>query len=167
MIEFDNTIAAETKPAEVLTTAKQRCEVDIAGCSEADFCKVANCGLLGNKQWKIESYTKFIEEAARRNGDCGISKSANDFLDESRAKSELADKEIETVTEIIRRNASKICDESLKECRTAELCQIATYNQAGATKWKIDGCQKYVDEFRRRAENCGNLDKEKIFIQIS
>ena len=99
-----------------------------------------------------------IEEAARRNVDCGVSKSANDALDESKAKSELAEKEIEPVAEIIRPDARKICDESFKECRTAELCQIATYNQAGATKWKIDGYQKYVDELRRRAENCGVLD---------
>ena len=57
VIESDTTIAAETKPADVLTTAKQRCEVDIAGCSEADLCQVATYGLLGNKQWKIENYT--------------------------------------------------------------------------------------------------------------
>ena len=43
VIESDNKIAAETKPAEVLTTAKQRCDVDIAGCSEADLCQVATC----------------------------------------------------------------------------------------------------------------------------
>ena len=161
-IQSDGKITTETKSTAVETTAKQRCEADMTGCSEADLCETATFGLLGNKRWKVENYTNFIEEAARRNVDCGVSKSANEVLDEAKAETKIAEKVTKPVAEIIRPNAREICDVSFEGCRTAELCQIATYNQAGAIRWKIGSYQKYVDELSRRSETCGVLDEEQI-----
>jgi hypothetical protein len=162
VMKSDDTVTVETKSKTVEATAKQKCEADIAGCNETDLCETATYGPLDNKRWKVENYIRFIEEAARRDIDCGVSKSANDVLDEAKAQTEVAKKANEPVAEVVRSNAREICDESFDDCRTAELCQIATYNQAGAIRWKIGNYQKYVDELRKRSETCGVLDEEQI-----
>jgi len=162
VMQSDDKITTEIKSTTVETTAKQRCEADIVGCSDVDLCETATFGLLDNKRWKVENYTNFIEEAVRRNVDCGVSKSANEVLNEAKAETKVAEKVTKPVAEIIRPNAREICDVSFEDCRTAELCQIATYNQAGAIRWKIGSYQKYVDELSRRSETCGVLDEEKI-----
>jgi hypothetical protein len=55
------------------TTAKKRCENDLSGCIEADLCATATYEINGLKNWKLENYQKFIDEALRRNLNCGIS----------------------------------------------------------------------------------------------
>lgn len=81
---------------------------------------------------------------------------------ETKVQVKLAKELIEPIVEAVRTNAREICDVTFEECRTIELCQIATYNQGGATKWKIGSYQKYVDELKKRSETCGVLDEKQI-----
>ena len=54
-------------------TAKERCENDLSGCIEADLCATATYEINGLKNWKLENYQKFIDEALRRNLNCCVS----------------------------------------------------------------------------------------------
>ena len=52
------------------TTAKQRCEANIRGCSEADLCETATYGTT-EKNWSA-TYIRFVDEAKRRGLTCGV-----------------------------------------------------------------------------------------------
>ncbi|MDA8853757.1 peptidoglycan-binding protein [Amylibacter sp.] len=146
---------------EVLT-ARDSCEADLVICNEAVLCELATYGALGNKDWKVENYTNFVEEAARRNINCGVSITAITALAEITSKEVVSEETQDIVAEIVRSNAREICDSNLAECRTVELCDLATFGMAGATEWKIGSYAKFVDEAKRRSENCGVLDEEQI-----
>jgi hypothetical protein len=145
-----------------ILTARDSCEADLAVCNEAVLCDRATYGPLGNKKWKVENYTNFIEEAARRNINCGVDVTAITALAEDTRKEVVSEKKQDIVAEIVRSNAREICDANLAECRTVELCDLATFGMAGATEWKIGSYTKFVDEAKRRSENCGVLDEEQI-----
>ncbi|MDB3928935.1 hypothetical protein N9413_06945, partial [Paracoccaceae bacterium] len=145
-----------------ILTARDSCETDLAVCNEAVLCDLATYGPLGNKKWKVENYTNFIEEAARRNINCGVDITAITALAEDIRKEVVSEEKQDIVAEIVRSNAREICDANLAECRTVELCDLATFGMAGATEWKIGSYTKFVDEAKRRSENCGVLDEEQI-----
>ena len=151
---------------EVLT-ARDSCEADLVICNEAVLCELATYGALGNKDWKVENYTNFVEEAARRNINCGVSITAITALAEITSKEVVSEETQDIVAEIVRSNAREICDSNLAECRTVELCDLATFGMAGATEWKIGSYAKFVDEAKRRSENCGVLDEEQILFYKS
>jgi uncharacterized protein YuzB (UPF0349 family) len=145
-----------------ILTARDSCEADLAVCNEAVLCDLATYGPSGNKNWKVENYTNFIEEAARRNINCGVSITAITALAEITSKEVVSEETQDIVAEIVRSNAREICDANLAECRTVELCDLATFGMAGATEWKIGSYTKFVDEAKRRSETCGVLDEEQI-----
>ena len=145
-----------------ILTARDSCESDLAVCNEAVLCDLATYGPSGNKKWKVENYTNFIEEAARRNINCGVDITAITAPAEDTRKEVVSEEKQDIVAEIVRSNAREICDANLAECRTVELCDLATFGMAGATEWKIGSYTKFVDEAKRRSENCGVLDEEQI-----
>ena len=57
-------------PKATTTTAKQRCEANIRGCSEADLCETATYG-FNEKNWSA-MYISFVDEAKRRGLTCGV-----------------------------------------------------------------------------------------------
>lgn len=85
-------------------TPQQRCEEDLAGCRDIDLCETATYGMSGKtKRWKEENNTKFIEEAAQRNLDCGARVSAKELLAEAFAEKIAKSNELIRLTEHIRR----------------------------------------------------------------
>ena len=58
--------------ADAQTTAKQRCEADLSGCSMIDLCETATYTHLNTKKWRRGHYTIFVDEAKRRSLICDV-----------------------------------------------------------------------------------------------
>ena len=67
-----NSSTNQTAAVSTTKTARDRCEADLVFCNEAVLCELATYGPLGNTDWKVGVYRKFVDEAKKRNLSCGV-----------------------------------------------------------------------------------------------
>jgi len=105
---------------------------DIKACKDIDVCSWATVG--NQKQWWTQnpSATRWINEAKRRNLQCGVKSTKN--LDN---------------TPYAR------CDKNIYSCSAADLCSVATYMSNGKKVWQKYTFSKFANEAKRRGISCG------------
>ena len=141
----------EVETAEVQTTAIQRCEADLTGCSKEDLCDTATYGIIGMKNWKVGSYTVFVDEAKRRGLTCDVAEAEP----AEKTEPEISKKEVETAE--VQTTALQRCEADLTGCSKEDLCNTATYGIIGMKNWKVGSYTIFVDEAKRRGLTCDVL----------
>ena len=135
-----NSSTNQTAAVSTTKTARDRCEADLVFCNEAVLCELATYGPLGNTDWKVGVYRKFVAEAKRRGLTCGV-KTVNSSTNQTAAVSTT-------------KTARDRCEADLVFCNEAVLCELATYGPLGNTDWKVGVYRKFADEAKRRGLTC-------------
>ena len=135
-----NSSTNQTAAVSTTKTARDRCEADLVFCNEAVLCELATYGPLGNKDWKVGVYRKFVTEAKRRGLTCGV-KTVNSSTNQTAAVSTT-------------KTARDRCEADLVFCNEAVLCELATYGPLGNKDWKVGVYRKFADEAKRRGLTC-------------
>ena len=145
----------EVETAEVQTTALQRCEADLTGCSKEDLCDTATYGMVGMKNWKVGSYTIFVDEAKRRGLTCGVKSASN-------TSTQTVTPKASTPTLTPTTTAKQRCEANIRGCSEADLCEIATFIDGNIRKWYLFFTAKFVEEAKRRGLTCGTTTDNGI-----
>lgn len=116
------------------------CEANVSDCTDNDLCDLATYG-TNTKVWKSGSSQKFVDEARKRNLECGVA-STSQAPSQSVAAS------------------ATTCDNDPSKCSDLRLCSLASFGSP-SKRWKSGASQIFVDEAIKRGLDCLN-DQPRI-----
>ena len=131
--------------------AKETCDISPSACRDIELCEVATFKLLGKQNWKVGSYTIFVDEAKRRGLTCDVA----EVEPAEKTEPEVSKKEVETAE--VQTTALQRCEADLTGCSKEDLCDTGTYGIIGMKNWKVGSYTIFVDEAKRRGLTCDVL----------
>ena len=131
--------------------AKETCDTSPSTCLDDELCEIATFKLLGKQNWKVGSYSIFVNEAKRRGLTCDVA----EIEPTEKTEPEIAKEEVETAE--AQTTAIQRCEANLTGCSKEDLCDTATYGIIGMKNWKVGSYTIFVDEAKRRGLTCDVL----------